>query len=480
MTAARTVAGGRRAACRGVVVAAPSSGAGKTTLALGIVAALRARGLRVQPFKAGPDFIDAGHLARVAARTVYNLDTFLTSPDYVVRLVARATRDADVALLEGMMGLFDGVDGASDRGSTAELAALLGWPVLLVIDASAAARSVAAVVRGFRTFSTAIDVAAVVFNRIGGAGHLRMLADACAGEGIALLGGLPSDPRVTIAERHLGLHLAAESTAGGDRQLGELIEAHLDLDALLRCAGPSPPAPPARTRLDAATRSSRAVRAPSAVRCRVAVARDAAFAFYYEDNLELMRAAGAALVDWSPLADELPSGVDGLYLGGGYPELHLARLGTAAALHAAIRRFAAQGGMIYAECGGFMFLQRAIRPVDGAEVAMVGLLPGVAAMRPRLAALGYRELGLTIDGCSVTARGQEFRYSELVDWPDPAVLDGEVVTSLARGPLPAGPVGPIFAWRRVVAGYVHLHFASAPRLAELLVARAAAFRSERG
>jgi cobyrinic acid a,c-diamide synthase len=460
------------------VIAAPASGAGKTTVTLGIVAALRRRGLRVQPFKAGPDFIDAGHLARAAGRPAYNLDSFMTSPEYVVRRAASASRDADVAVLEGMMGLFDGVDASSDHGSTAELAALLGWPVVLVIDAGAAARSIAAVVRGFRTFSSAVQVAAVVFNRVGGEAHLRMLADACAGEGVALLGGLPVEPRVAIGERHLGLHVAEELGSVDDGAFADVVARHLDLDALLRVARADDGA--ARgggTTVGSDAPAGSQVGQP---RCRIAVARDAAFSFYYEDNLEMLRAAGAELVAWSPLAgDTLPGDIDGLVLGGGYPELHLPRLGALHPQHDAIRRFAGQGGMIYAECGGFMFLQRAIRLADGTETALVGLLPGVAAMRPRLAALGYRELDLTLDGHALAVRGHEFRHSELVEWADGATRDGEPIVALVP-PARAAAVGPLFAWRRVLAGYLHLHFASAPELAEVLVERAAAFRSERG
>lgn len=493
----------------GVVVAAPQSGVGKTTVTLGLIAALRARGLRVQPFKVGPDFIDPSHLTRAAGRRARNLDVWLTSPQYVTRLVAETTRDADFAVVEGMMGLFDGVDGASDHGSTAEIASLLGWPVLLVVDASAAARSVAALVRGFRTFSESVDVAAVVFDRIGGDAHLAMLRDACAAEGVVVLGGLPANPALDIPERHLGLHLAGEASGPRDYEaFGRAVREHLDVDALLRLVrergagtrvaradgadaaawsartpasegsatetpAPSEGAPPAGT-----SASSRASAPP---RCRIAVARDEAFCFYYEDNLELLRAAGAELVEFSPLASpRLPTDVDGLYLGGGYPELHARTLASARGLRDEIRRFAARGGVIYAECGGFMVLQRAIRLLDGSEEEMVGVFPGVAEMRPGLVALGYRETRMTLDDRCLTVRGQEFRHSRLVDWPQPAVVDGEEVRLLsepAAGEAPSGAEG--MAWRNVVAGYQHLHFGSAPALAEILVARAAAARGRR-
>jgi cobyrinic acid a,c-diamide synthase len=470
---------------RGLVVSAPQSGAGKTTATMVLIAALRARALRVQPFKVGPDFLDPTHLTRVAGRATRTLDVTLTSVAYVQDLVRRTMAEADVGIVEGMMGLFDGVDGRSDRGSTAEIAALLGWPVVLVVDASAAARSVAAVVRGFRTFSPHVDVAAVLFDRVAGPGHLAMLRDACAGEGVTIVGGIMADAVLHVAERHLGLQLASEA-GGPDEAALARAAAALDVDALLAMASARSSAtrPPDRT--DAVPSSLTAPATQTTPRCRIAVARDAAFCFYYEDNLDALRAAGAELVAWRPLQDAaLPEDVDGLYLGGGYPELHARALAARVGLRTALRDFAVAGGMIYAECGGFMFLTRAIRLDDGTEQPMVGLFPGVAAMRSQLVAIGYRSWPWTLDGECLTVRGQEFRYSELVGWPASAEVDGEVVRALGTDDDAAsgaaarsGAAG--FAWRRVVAGYTHLHFGATPQLARLLVARAAAARSDRG
>jgi cobyrinic acid a,c-diamide synthase len=492
----------------GLVVAAPHSGAGKTTSTMVLIAALRARGLRVQPFKAGPDFLDPTHLTRVAGRPARTLDVTLTGEEYVVELATRALRDADVGVVEGMMGLFDGVDGRSDRGSTAEIAALLGWPVVLVVDASAAARSIAAVVRGFRTFSSAIRVAAVLFARVAGAGHLQMLRDACAGEDVAGLGGVLADPALRIAERHLGLH-PASALDGPDEAAIARAAAALDVDALLdvlgtrggsshvvRARGESGDvlrADPAHARRAAGTGGSvESVAGASAAttgassapapRCRIGVARDAAFCFYYEDNLDALRAAGAELVEWSPLRDTgLPDGTDGLYIGGGYPELHARSLAVNEGVRHAVRDFAARGGMVYAECGGFMFLQRALAGVDGDRQPMVGLLPGVAAMQPRLVALGYRTWTWTLDGTSLMVRGQEFRHSALVEWPAAPVVDGEPVRVLDDAVADGGASGASgVAWRRVVAGYTHLHFGATPLLAALLVERAVAARRDLG
>jgi cobyrinic acid a,c-diamide synthase len=269
--------------------------------------------------------------------------------------------------------------------------------------------------------------------------------------------------------RHLGLHGAAEAGApAGHAAFARAVAEQLYVDAALRLA-----------RAGAVARAPAAVarRAAGVPRCRIAVARDEAFCFYYEDNLELLRDAGAELVEWSPLAAHaLPGDVDGLYLGGGYPELHARRLEAASALRREVRDFAARGGMVYAECGGFMYLQRAIRLADGSEAEMVGLFPGVAAMQPRLVAIGYREHAMTVDGRTLVVRGQEFRHSRLAGVPEHVTIDGEEAVPAAAG----GSDGAPLAWRRVLAGYTHLHFGGTPELAELLVARAAAFRSARG
>ena len=488
-------------ACPGFVVSAPASGSGKTTVTLGLIAALAERGMCVQPFKAGPDFIDPGHHAAAAGgRPSRNLDGWLTSREYVLALAARATRDAEIAIVEGMMGLFDGLDGGSNRGSTAELAAWLGWPVVLVIDASAAARSVAALVRGFRTFDRAVEVCGVVFNRIGGRGHLDMLREACAGEGVRVIGGLPFDPALEMRERHLGLETALESAGHIDyRAIGRRVAEVLDLGVLLELARPLQPPPHpggAFPSLQLAAGgvngvgSARQDRAPDtapderghaalAPRCRIGVARDAAFCFYYEDNLEFLRAAGAEIVAWSPLASGLlPPDIDGVYLGGGYPELHASALASGG-VGVALAQFAAAGGMIYAECGGFMVLQRAIRLLDGSEHAMAQIFPGVAVMHARLQAIGYVEVAARIDGQSLRARGHEFRHSTLEGSGEGTRRDGDPIERVYHAASGGTRAPDGFGWRRVLASYVHLHFASAPDLVSVLVARAAEYRRER-
>jgi len=422
-----------------IVIAGTHSGVGKTTVATALMAALARRGLAVQPFKVGPDFIDPGFHEAACGRVSRNLDGWMLSRDTNLQVFARACKGADVAVVEGVMGVFDGSSAASDEGSTAEMAKWLGAPVVLVVDASAMARSAAAVVRGFESFDSELDMAGVFFNRIGGKGHAEILRVACAGRA---LGFLPAREGIAVGSRHLGLRLASEVLdAGRLAEMAAWVEADVDLEGLLKVA---------RER-------SRGIDAPAAAparrgtRSRIAVARDAAFCFYYQDNLELLEACGAELVEFSPICDQrLPADIGGIYLGGGYPELHAARLAENREIIDAIRAFAAGGGAVYAECGGFMYLTEAIVDLEGREHAMAGIFPTRARMQPRLAALGYVEA----DG---GLRGHEFRYSDI----DP--MPAWVERCEARGYRVGGAVGR----------YVHLHFLSRPDFAEEFVARCA-------
>lgn len=441
-----------------LLVAAPGSGHGKTTVVCGLAAALRrgtatAPGLDVRAFKAGPDYLDPTWHAVATGHPSRNLDAWMTGPDGVRASFARGVRGADgatadLALIEGVMGLFDGRDPRTLEGSGAELAQLLGVPVLLVVDASGMARSAAALVEGFARHVPGVRVAGVIFNRVGSRGHTAILAEALAGSGIPVLGGLPKAPALTLPERHLGLHAADVGAGALVAALADHVAAHVDLDAVRALAAPVP--------LDDTRRDTSDVSPMD--RVRIGVARDAAFSFYYEDNLDLLAAAGAELVAFSPLADSALPDVDGLYLGGGYPEAHAATLAANTALRGAIRGFE---GPIYAECGGLMFLGEALD-----DAPMCGVLPLRTRMGERLRALGYREVVTTRDTVLGPAgtrfRGHEFHYSELVGPPD---LAPAYAMTGRRG---VGPEG----WARgnVLGSYVHAHFGSNPALAPHLVA----------
>jgi cobyrinic acid a,c-diamide synthase len=449
-------------AARLLVVAGAASGVGKTTVTLGLLAALRRRGLVVQAFKVGPDFIDPGFHELVTGRPSYNLDGWMCGREHVLATVARQAADADVAVVEGVMGCFDGLDGESEEGSTAQVAKWLGAPVVLVVDAQAQSRSAAAVVLGFERFDPALRIAAVIANRVAGETHARWIRDAVAANcGAAAVGALRHDERLTLAERHLGLVTAGEGALSADtrHRLADVIERSVDVDVLLRLAAPCG-APPAAT--PAAPRGGR--------RVRVGVARDVAFCFYYPDNLALLEAAGAELVAWSPLHDRALPPVDGLYLGGGYPELHGAALAANEPVRSAVAAFAAAGRPIYAECGGLMYLANAIEDLDGATHAMVGVLPVTVRMRPRRLTLAYTEVTLQAAsplGAAGVARGHEFHCSSL----DPVPASIRRVYRLRRRGGAEQDEGYLIG--HALLSYVHLHFASNPAFAQRFVAQCA-------
>lgn len=446
-----------------LVVAGTSSGVGKTTVTLAILAALKARGRQVQPFKAGPDFIDPGHHGAAAGRSSRNLDGWMLGEAVNRDIFTRAAAGADISIIEGVMGLFDGSSPVNEIGSTAELAKQLDAPVLLVIDGSAMARSAAAMVSGYATFDPALQVAGVLFNRVGSEGHYQLLREALEQEtDVVAVGYLRPDQAVTIFDRHLGLVTAMEQGTGElYGRLAKAAEETIDLDrieALARSCSELPAAAP------------QPVMRSHGRMVRIGVAQDLAFCFYYPDNLELLEAEGAELVKFSPMYDRVLPDVDMLYLGGGYPELHGETLAKNVTMRRAIRQFAEQGGTIYAECGGMMYLTQAIRDFAGTSHEMVGLFPAEAVMKKPGLTLGYRMVELA-QGCilgapGTIARGHEFHYSTLVPRGS---LDYACVVHDARG-LSKGQDG--LAVGNVLACYTHLHFASQPQVAASLVASA--------
>ncbi len=458
-----------------LVIAGTASGVGKTTVVVALARALRARGLRVAVFKCGPDYLDPTYHARAAGVASHNLDGWMMGRDAVLATFARVAAGADIALVEGVMGLFDGVGPSSDEGSTAEIARWLDAPVVLVVDASGMARSLAALVRGFADFDPELRVAGVIANRVGSKSHLELLVRAVSGHP-PVLGGFALEAELAFPERHLGLRTADQDAVPEARfdAWGARAEGGLGIEALLGLARSAPP-------LDAPPAPSEPRTPPR--RCRIGLAHDAAFHFYYDDNLRRLEQLGAELVRFSPLADaELPH-VDGLFLGGGYPEVHAAELAANRSMRASVERFAAAGGPIYAECGGLMYLARAIRELNGNAHEMVGLIPGEAVMHPRLRALGYAEVETqapTILGAAgLRFRGHQFRYSDLV--LDEGAGSGaglELAYSVRRR-----RSGEVLreGYRRgnLLASYVHAHWASNPRVAEGLVAACVTWRSSR-
>ncbi len=442
-----------------LVVAGTRSGVGKTTVATGLMAALTARGLTVSNHKVGPDFIDAGYHAVATGRPPRNLDAFMHGPDRIPGLLAHAAAGADVAIVEGVMGMYDG-RGAGDEASTAHIARLLRAPVVLVVDAAAASRSVAAEIHGFATFDPTVRIGGVILNGLGSEAHEQLVRDALAPLEIPVIGALHRHDDLAAPSRHLGLVPAAERSEAADRtvaELGRAVEAAVDLDAVVRLAQAAP------ALADDPWSPDVAVGTPVAGTPRIAVAGGRAFTFVYQEHRELLTAAGAEVVTFDPLIDEtLPPDTDGVYLGGGFPETHASELAANVRLATELRALAAAGGPIVAECGGLLYL---CRELDGQ--AMVGLLDATATFTDGLT-LGYREARSLTAGAlgpaGTVLRGHEFhrttvtpRAGERPAWE----LEGRAHRT-AEG----------FVAGSVHASYLHAAWVGAPHVARCFVAAA--------
>lgn len=426
----------------GLMIGAPQSGAGKTMLTIGLQRAFARRGLSVRGAKCGPDYIDpAFHLAATGQPSV-NLDGFAMEAPLVRGLAARAADEADLVIAEGAMGLFDGTRSADRSGAAADIARLLGWPMLLVIDARAAAQSVAAVAYGCASFPGAPRIAGVIANRVASERHARMIAEGFARIDLPLLGTIRRDEAMAMPERHLGLVQAGE-TQGIDARIdaiADAIQAQCDLDAIRAAASPTTaaPLPPLATRPPGQ---------------RIAVARDDAFSFLYPHLLDAWRGAGAELRFFSPLADEAPpEDCDACWLPGGYPELHAARIAANRRFLAGLRAFA-ESRPVHGECGGYMVLGRTIEDAEGAVHAMAGLLPLDTSMARRKLTLGYRRATLRHDtGFAASGQplfGHEFHYAAIT------ASEGDPLADMADAegnPLP--PAGHRAG--HVTGGFFHL------------------------
>ncbi|MFI0374053.1 cobyrinate a,c-diamide synthase [Actinomadura sp. 1N219] len=442
-----------------LVVAAPASGSGKTTVATGLIAALRARGLRVSPHKVGPDYIDPGYHGLAAGRPGRNLDPWLVGEERIAPLFLHGAAGCDVAVVEGVMGLFDG-RGDGDFASTAHVARSLAAPIVLVVDAARQSRSVAALVHGFASFEPGVRVGGVVLNRVGSDRHEELCRGALEAAGTPVLGAIRRDDAVVTPSRHLGLIPAAERGAEAVRavdRLGGLVARSCDLDALLRLAATAPPLP--GRPWDPAAQVEPVPGGPV-----VAMAGGKAFTFSYAEHAELLRAAGADVAVFDPLRDEaLPDGAAALVIGGGFPEAHAGELAANTAMRAAVAGF---GGPIAAECAGLLYL---CEELDGE--GMCGRVPGRARMTSRLT-LGYRDAVATAES-PLTRPGERFHGHEFHRTALTAAAD------------------PLFRWAdgggdgygdgygddRITASYLHLHWAGHPEAAQRLVSSSSSSRS---
>ncbi|MET9496867.1 cobyrinate a,c-diamide synthase [Streptomyces sp. NPDC006552] len=455
-----------------LVVAAPASGSGKTTVATGLMAAFAERGLAVSPHKVGPDYIDPGYHSLATGRPGRNLDAYMCGPDLVGPLFAHGAQGCELAVVEGVMGLFDGVSGQGELASTAHVAKLLKAPVVLVVDASSQSRSVAALVHGFASFDPGVRLAGVILNKVGSERHEMLLREALEEVGVPVYGALRRTPDVATPARHLGLVPVAErSSAAVDsvRAAAHMVREGCDLEGLLALARTAPPLAteawsPSRpgTRGTASATTTTAPHPPK--NPVVAVAGGAAFTFSYAEHTELLAAAGAQVATFDPLHDEhLPEGTAAIVIGGGFPEVYAPELSANERLRKAVAELARAGAPVVAECAGLLYLSRSL---DGQE--MCGVLDAHARMSPRLT-LGYRDAVAVSDSVLAPAgarlRGHEFHRTAMEPGAGPAPAWGMR--------LPAPRVEG-FVQQGVHASYLHTHWAARPEIARRLVDRCGA------
>ncbi len=433
-------------------IAGTHSGVGKTTITLGILAALKARGFNVQPFKCGPDYIDPGHHTLASGNISRNLDTWMMGTNAIKKSFSSAVQNADIAVVEGVMGLFDGASSTETTGSTAHVCSLLNIPVILVVNAKAMARSIAALVHGFSSFDSGLHIAGVIANNVNSKRHAAILHEALsAAELPPLLGTVPSSDAWHFGERHLGLITAKESGHNSKwfSRLAQGMEENIDIEKLLSLVNTTKP----KYNTTTITHSNKA---------RMGIAYDEAFQFYYEDNLDLLRDNGIELIPFSPVHDkEIPPDLAGLYLGGGYPELHAKELHENSSMRQSIKKFADNNGFIYAECGGLMYLCRSLSDQKNQLWNMCGVFNADTVMEKRRQRLGYVEVTTTqnspFGATGTVIRGHEFHWSDIksVDSSIKTFLNVKFARNnkiMARG----------LHQKNVWASYIHLHFASNP------------------
>ena len=440
----------------GIVLAGLQSSSGKTALTCLLLAGLQQRGVQVQPFKAGPDYLDPAYHQHFASCPSINLDSWMMGRSEVVRLVQKYGT-GKLGLLEGVMGLFDGASPVSDEGSTLELARWLDWPILLIVPVAKAGRSTRATIRGFQLEAGADRIQGLILSQVSGESHADYLKQALADLKIPILGALPRLPELQWPERHLGLQAVSETSLPDQASLGMLAEQYLDLDQLLSLA-------PQTEQCSA----NKAIETPIKKSRKIGVAQDAAFHFHYHENLEWLCQQGAELVKFSPLEDSaLPPALDGILLSGGFPECFAEKLSGNQSMLKELKEFNEAGGSCYAECGGLMLLADSLRLLNGNEYPMAGVIPGTVSMTPRLQHFGYSEAKQKNQ--QESWRGHEFHHSK---WEqETSQANAWTVTKRNR----TGSRLEGYRYRNLHASYIHLYFPkAAPLLSELFFKKAQA------
>jgi len=455
-----------------IVIAGTQSGVGKTSFSLGLIRALVRKGLNVAPFKVGPDFLDPTYLRLAAKRQCHNLDGWMMGQDYVESLFIQAATGAQVAVVEGVMGMFDGMSPGSLEGSTAQVAAILKAPVILVVDAGGMAGSLAAMAQGYARFHNDVKVAGVIANKVGSASHANLLKAALEAPGAPpLLGGIVRGSFPELKSRHLGLVTASQREDVEEKleMLADTVEKAVDLEAVMTMARQAPlMAEPTYSEPISAENTSIQVCA------RLGVAWDEAFHFYYPDNLKALEKAGLELVRFSPISDiKLPEGLDAIYYGGGYPEQHAGELAGNETMLEEAKNFCASGRPVYAECGGLIYLSRGVEDGDGKRWPLVGKLAAWTRMLGRFRALGYVEARLTSQSLfgaeGDRLRGHRFHYSELMEDPAAEPEWSQVYELVRPRNGEKSPEG--YQHGHTLASYAHIHFASAAGAADKFAER---------
>ncbi len=440
------------------LIAGTNSGVGKTTITLSFISYFKTIGLNVQPFKVGPDFIDPGYHKLFSGNESINLDGWMLSKDYNISNFNRHSYDKDIAIVEGVMGLFDGFSGVNDRGSSAEIAKWLQLPVILIVNAKSMARSVAAIVYGFEKFDSKLNIVGIIFNNVSSENHFSYLEESvkkyCSAK---VLGFFKKGDFPEISSRHLGLVTADENEnfKKYKEKLAEIVKNRINVEELLK--------------ITKYTSQKIETRKSLNKNIKIAVAKDKAFSFYYYDNIRLLKEYGAEILYFSPLNDEkLPKNIDAIYLGGGYPEVFAEKLSKNRNIIKEIKEFSNSGGIIYAECGGFIYLTKGVCDFNGKFFPLVGVFDDSAVMEKSLRALGYAEVILNEDSFfgkkGTKIRGHEFHYSYLKN-------SGKNLNKVYTVKMRKIPDGKLegYLYKNTLGSYIHLHFGSNEKIVENLI-----------
>ncbi len=459
-----------------IIIAGTHSGVGKTSVAIGLMASLKKRGFKVQPFKVGPDYIDPRYHEFATGKKSRNLDSWMMGKDVLPEIFLHGAKGSDICVIEGVMGLFDGYDGTNEVGSTAEIAKILNAPVILVVDAGKMARSVAALVKGYVEFDKDLNIEGVILNNIGSKGHYEMVKSAIEKNlDLKVLGYLPRNKELNIPERHLGLVVSHENLAAREtiKLIAKFTEKFLDVDSIVSVAQRAFPieAIPSNPSAKKIARCCKTI----GENVRLAVAMDEAFFFYYPENLELFESLGVEIVSFSPINDRtLPLNIHGIYIGGGYPELFARVLEKNISMRNTLKTAIENDVPTYAECGGLMYLTKTLIDQDGETYEMVGAFPAVVKMKSKLVSLGYIDIKVGSDNVLAKEgwrlRGHEFRWSDIE-------VGGEIVkTYLAKKKGERKLEG--YAFKNLLASYIHLHFSAKPQVVERFVMKMKKFKEE--